>query len=170
MVTKNWYTVFKAQMAQTTILNGLRDTSGTTYNAGYGTSTSYIYLDTIVPKAGNLNWSRGSTGVVLGSGSTPPTMDDYTLEEMIESGLSGSVTNTAVDENNNVTKTYTITNTSDKDIIIAEIGIHGWAYTQQNKSSIAILIDRTLLEQPITIPAGGVGIVTYTLGMNIPEA
>ena len=170
MVTKNWYTVLKAQMARTTILNGLRDTSGITYNAGYGTGSNYVFLDTMVPRAGGLNFSRSSTGVVLGSGSTPPTLDDYTLEEMIESGLSGSVTNTAVDENHNVTKTYTITNTSDEDITITEIGIHGWAYTQENRNSVCLLIDRTLLEEPVTIPAGGVGIVTYTLGINIPEA
>ena len=170
MVTKNWFNAFKAQMAQTTILNGLRDTSGVAYNAGYGTGTNYLFMDTIVPRAGGLNWSRGSTGVVLGSGSTPPTLDDYTLENMIVEGLSGSVTNTAVDENHNVTKTYTITNTSDEDITIAEIGIHGWVYSQSNRNSVCVLIERTLLEEPVTIPAGGVGIVTYTLGMNIPEA
>ena len=32
----------------------------------------------------------------------------------------------------------------------------------------AIWVERTVLETPVTIPAGGVGQVTYTIRMNYP--
>lgn len=59
----------------------------------------------------------------------------------------------------------TITNNNETDITIGEVGI-----VYQTGSSYSVLFERTVLESPITIPAGGVGQVTYTIRMNYPTA
>lgn len=92
----------------------------------------------------------------VGTGTTEPTLDDYNLESIPE-GItvdSVTVTNTSI-----TTKTYTAicSNSSDSDITITEVGLY-------MGSATGYLLDRTILDTPITIPAGESRAVTYELG------
>ena len=58
----------------------------------------------------------------------------------------------------------TITNNNATDITIGEVGI------VYQGSNTAALLERTVLDSPITIPAGGVSQITYTIRMNYPTA
>ncbi len=74
------------------------------------------------------------------------------------------------------TYNYTLTNTGDTDFTIGEVGLLGYVIEDFLYSYTHyyfyhhILLERTVLETPITIPAGGVGQVTYTIRMNYPTA
>lgn len=118
---------------------------------------------------------RFGYAILFGSGNTPPTIDDYRLEGTIATNCTYSVLNEgsyASDGSHGVyTRSYTITNNNDTEITIGEIGffieeIHKTAYRKY--TSYPILCERTALEAPITIPAGGVGQITYTIKMEYP--
>lgn len=173
MVTKNWYNQFKSNMGMTTIPTGVKDLQGTAYTSGYA-STSYagslvsglLFQNAIVAKAHNT--LIASRGICLGSGTTPATIDDYKLENPITTGFSASVVR-QYDAQYNSTFVITLTNTSADDIVIGEIGYVGDAhYGAGNSYAAYVLFDRTVLDSPITIPAGGIGQITYTIRLNYP--
>lgn len=111
-------------------------------------------------------------GVYFGSGSTPATRADITLESPITSGL--SISNTSklfqveekADDNYVCYGSYVLKNTTDADIIIREIGV----ITPIGLSSSAYyptLMERTVLTEPITIPAGGVKMIVLSVDLNM---
>ena len=168
MVTRNWYNQFKAMLARAVIPGGMIVWDGSTDNAGYYVNSMSNQPDTLSFYVKNVVYSV-TEGIVLGSGTTPATMDDHKLEAQITSGLSVSVVR-AADANSNASFTLTITNLSDKDITIGEIGIVDTCYRGNNSNTISYaLTERTVLDAPITIPGGGVGLVTYTISMTMPE-
>lgn len=118
---------------------------------------------------------NGSGGVAFGTGSTPPTINDYYLSGSNITTLSvGSATSAKYDDQKHeFSCIYTITNTGDSDVTISEVAMfNSWgtsAVTGYN-TACGFMIDRTVLDAPVTIPAGGIGQVTYTIQVNIPEA
>ena len=107
--------------------------------------------------------------VVLGTGNEPPALSDYKLSGDIVTGFGSTVSfsgeNAGDETYSQGTAVMTITNNNETDITIGEVGI-----VYQTGSSYSVLFERTVLESPITIPAGGVGQVTYTIRMNYPTA
>ena len=102
--------------------------------------------------------------IVLGSGTTEPTPENYRLESQITTNL--SCDSVSVSRNTTV-KTYTATfsNSGTSDITVTEIGYvsrilytYSWNYIYDN-----FLMDRTVLDTPITIPSGESRTVTYEL-------
>lgn len=172
MVTRNWYNAFKALRSKTLIPNGFTFASGAKTKAGYlatssGSVTNQTWLSL---RNSNISFSTSTYGIMVGSGSTPATLDDYMLENLIASGLSISVAEAVDDDNDGVYK-LTITNTSNQDITIGEIGMWLQLYTGNNtNNSGAFLVERTVLDNPITIPAGGIGLIEYAIKLPIPEA
>jgi len=118
------------------------------------------------------SYSKTPPGVVFGTGNTPPTVDDYTLSGSFISGLSTSNVTVAETTSKNddgsmvFTYVYTINNSTGADITIGEIGIQ--TYANSSSYYINVLVERTVLDTPVTIAAGGVGQVTYTIRMNYP--
>ncbi len=119
----------------------------------------------------------GEVGVAVGSGTTPATPEDYTLESQITSGISASMTTErGLDNSGNPYTQYTITisNTSAADVTIGEIG---WfqavsCYSQSGsttQSVDAVMFDRTVLSSPVTISAGGFKALRYTLTATDPS-
>lgn len=117
--------------------------------------------------------------VLIGSGNTPATEDDYDLEnQIIGNQYSASVTySNVIDEVNKKYGRYvqyTITNSSGEDLVIKEIGrfISAPAVTTEGtvpdgaSSKRMFMIDRIVLDNPITIPAGEAGIIRYGFYMN----
>lgn len=108
-------------------------------------------------------------GVCFGSGTTPATEDDYCMEGDLFTNYTYSQTYEY--GNGSVTYKYTLTNNGDEPFTIGEIGI-----VTNVTSAVAgnttgyrsmVLLERTVLESPITIPAnGGVGQIAYTLKMD----
>lgn len=122
--------------------------------------------------------SSDETGVVFGTGNRTPSIDDYTLSGDLIAGLTSSnvtkvLTVTEDDGRCSVVAEYTISNTTGADLTIGEIGLacnvaHKASSTSTNVRYSTYLLERTALEVPITIPAGGIGRVTYTITMPDP--
>jgi hypothetical protein len=116
--------------------------------------------------------SYNNPGIWVGSGLTPPTPADYCLESRITSGMSGAVQidNTYLDANGNpqLKMIVTLTNTGSTSITVGEIGFFQNVQMANNasgsgSSSNLVMIDRTVLNTPVTIPAGESAAITYTL-------
>ena len=109
-------------------------------------------------------------GVFFGSGSTPATKNDYKLESPITSGLSIASPNSLSWDNSIegryiCSASFTIQNTTDADINIYEIGLFT-PILSTSSSYYSVLMERTVLTEPITITAGGTRIVNYKLTFN----
>lgn len=176
MITKNYYKILAAAFGTTTSLVSYKtynntekavSTTNLIYHLMWNTRT-YDYAS-----IANLRESLTSYGgVILGTGDTPPTFDDYKLAGDIISGFVYTSTLSANSDENGVTlkAKYTITNNNASEITIKELGLingmGGSTFTASEKG----LLDRTVLDNPVTIPAGGVGQVEYTITFNLPTA
>lgn len=113
---------------------------------------------------------------IIGTGTTPPAFDDYGLSGSIIKTISSAVTSTSktVEEDGiTISTTWTVTNTSDEAITIGEIAFWGGYNGSSNVNSSSaskMCIERTVLEEPLTIEAGGVGQLTYTIRLKYPTA
>lgn len=113
----------------------------------------------------NRTGTIGNGYLMLGTGTTTPTADDYRLESPITTNLSCdsvSVSRTSLIK----TYTATFTNSGSSDITVTEVGFIVcifYNYSNQDQKSNNFLMDRTVLETPITIPAGESRTVTYEL-------
>lgn len=118
--------------------------------------------------------TKSMTGVRFGSDDTPPTVNDYKLGSQITSGLSftnpAQITYTLSNTYSEYAATYGVTNTSEGTIVVKEIGLFSQPSTTSLEGTqigyIAALVDRTVLDQPITIPAGQSKQITYTIRFN----
>ena len=101
----------------------------------------------------------------VGTGTTAPTEDDYWLEAQDDNLTCSSAVASETDSNTKV-YTFTFNNPTASDITITEtaLGIKLDEYTLSQPASI--MLDRTVLATPITIPAGESKAITYELGFN----
>ena len=112
-----------------------------------------------------------ATAVIFGNGSTPPTANDYKFAGSVISNLNVLVSPLDLTAQNNVItqkRIFTITNNNANAITISEVGItcNIFQYTQDAR----FIVERTVLDTPVTIPAGGIGQVEYTITCNYPTA
>lgn len=114
---------------------------------------------------GKVSKSVTSGGVVFGTSDEAPTYNDYFLKGDIITTISGSGVVTLSEDENGCewSVVHTLTNTGESDITIKEVGYIA-SYSKY------AMIERTVLDSPLTIPADGVGQVTYTIRMNYPTA
>lgn len=104
--------------------------------------------------------------IILGNGTNHgESPEDFRLESQITTNL--SCDSVSVSRNTTV-KTYTATfsNSGTSDITVTEVGyVSRIIYTYNNFNDVYdnFLMDRTVLETPITIPAGESRTVTYEL-------
>lgn len=182
MFTKNFYYGLRSTMSAgdrplSTELTGLKNLSGAlpntitsipTWAAGISTSSASVEYPSIYFLQTSLT---SSGGAIIGTGTTPATIDDYKLAgDMITTfTYSKTVTITHDDEKTTITALYTITNTGNAAFTIGEIGLMAGSYASTN-TSYRCLVERTVLDSPVTIEAGGVGQVTYTIEINMPVA
>lgn len=161
--------IFDFTSNPTTATGAFKGVNGTErYFAPYPNSTSMA----------NLALNLTSAGIAVGTGSTPATVDDYCLESMITSGITASIpaTATATYDGTNkqyvVSKDITIANTGSDAVTISEIGIfvqgkYSDSIGSTASSNAVILADRTVLESPVTIPAGESGVVRYEFRYDV---
>lgn len=119
----------------------------------------------------------GKSGVIFGDGTGEVTSKDYKLFGEPVFGFSSSnvttISETRYDDKNRpqLFREYTLSNTLGKDVTIGEIGLCLSVFHYTGPSSgryYPVLLDHTALENPITIPAGGVGKITYTITLDSP--
>ena len=172
MFTNNWKKIIASTMM------GDGTVPGVTMVDYLGKSTSlYCYLSKI---SGATGWHKymgtvytslngASPCVCFGDGTTSPTEDDYNLSGNIITTISTTVTRSRTNDEDGVIQSavYTITNTGSESITISEIGMFGYWYTNSSNYT-TYLLERTLLDTPVTIEPGGVGQVTYNIRMNLP--
>lgn len=191
MLTKNYYAFL------TTALMGYGasgavavDASGTTRTL-YTNQCSYAGIVSCNPVSGAMLLpyddatyldayigSYTSTGgnyyppVRFGSGTTPATVDDYKLESAYVSGLT-IISTTSIKQSlkdNVITREYSyiLKNTTSTDKVIGEIGLFYQSYYGSTSTSAKFLVERTVLDEPVTIAPGGTGTVVYTLTIKCP--
>lgn len=177
MFTKNWYKALAATATQTsgkdtyTAIDGVTTNLVTNneYYIQYGRDTETKQCPSIYRMRTSYS---SSSGVILGTGNTPPTIDDCKLSGDLVTGYIYSVTVTHNIDEYGVTSTalYTITNTSSKTITIGEIGLMAVLSSGGANAQSQALLERTVLDVPLTIEPEGVGQLTYTIRFNHPTS
>ena len=167
MLTKNFYNYMLSKMAKRTITNGLVTTSGAVCDAVFGANTT---SDNMLNYIFHLVATQNTQGVTIGNGTTPATADDYKLESINDTGFSvvtpSGAAITKDDDGVSIFATYAITNTGTEALVISEIGLTGRLYVSSSTDSA--LLDRTVLDTPITINPGEAKNLTYTIRLNYP--
>lgn len=173
MFTRNWYKSlghhiagFSTNKASTVVtLSGTENDLLYPIACVYGGPSAYCAAMDVIP-------TGIAPGVWFGSGNTPTTLDDYCLSgSRVTTFKAVTSLDRSVDEDGmTCTATYTITNTASEPITIAEIGLVAKRSVSGSGNGAHLLLERTVLDSPLTIPAGGVGQVTYTIRMNYPTA
>lgn len=164
MILRNWYNTVKAEITHSVIANGVIDYRGTAQPAGW--YSSYTGCSNFYMSSVSISAEAYSGLIYVGSGTTPPTLDDYKLENRIKSGLSGSLIRTTDGSGVNYVD---LTNISTSAITVSEIGLYGLAYRGANTSgSNCILIERSTFD-PVTIQPGEIARIEYKINMNVPE-
>lgn len=184
MLTKNFYDTIAYRLFGITAPreNSLRvSMGGTSYKllpsgASYYTIQNFSINELMVTKANTAylyeKCNSQTYGYIFGTGNVAPTVDDIKLSGDIIASSKIAVTNVKTfsnaDDTMQLTVEYTIANNADQAITIGEVGLVDYFHFAQGSGSsyqyyYPMLLERTALETPITIEAGGVGKVTYTV-------
>lgn len=119
--------------------------------------------------------TASAAGISIGTGTAPESEDDYNLEQTITSGVNVVLTGTSYGAENPwfpfVKYNLTITNTGANPLVVTEVGYKQTLDTVKLIGSSAsvntvLLLDRCVLDTPVTIAPGDAGIVTYRLRTN----
>lgn len=177
MLTKNYYKALAA------VFRGITSSGNGNFNLirqnGYAVPIDYYqarYYVThshpakIVVDASKQTYGyiAAHAGIAFGDGNKAPTVDDITLSGNLITTLTGTVSHDTIMNDNGCETTflYTLTNTGSTSVTIKELGI--FSSFHASDADTACLIDRVVLDEPVTIPASGIGMVTYTFKVNYP--
>ena len=162
MLTKNFYSYMRAAFQKSASTFKLTDGSTVTTSLG---STSYP------PFMVMNSWAKQSKaiGVSFGTGTTPATVSDYCLESILAStqinvSVPSAVSYSRGDTYEEYSVTFGITNKTTEAITISEVGLT--AEPSGGNPILYALVDRTVLDTPVTIPAGQSKQITYTIRFN----
>ena len=162
MLTKNFYSYMRAAFQKTS--GTFTQPDGATAAIGLGTS------DTPPFKIMNV-WAQQSKaiGVSFGTGTTPATVSDYALESIlgdnkINVSTPSSISFSRYDTYEEYTVTFGVTNKTAEAITISEVGLT--SLPLKGTPNYYALVDRTVLDTPVTIPAGQSKQITYTIRFN----
>lgn len=110
--------------------------------------------DTLRTAGGNNN----SSWLIIGTGTGTVSENDYCL---FNQDSNCTCVSAASSTTSNLTKSYTATfqNNSESDVTITETGVVG--KIDLSRDMFIILLEHTLLETPVIIPAGGTRTITY---------
>ena len=147
----------------------MTDVSGATIYIGWSNqgwpSTSFNFIT-------SFSTSANSAGVKVGSGNAAESDLDHNLADLITAGVSGSIVlqSRTVDASgkSKIVLLVTVTNTGETDVTISEIGYFvqmkgGTTVNSTSTTNYYIMLDRTLLDTPVTIPAGNSATITYVI-------
>ena len=170
MFTRNWYKALSTEMSRVNdtfqSVTGITQTlSASAYLFGIMLNEDHRYTPSIYKVRTTLD-SDG--GVIFGTGNATPTIDDTTLSGNLVSGFSynSSVSAKRGGDGVTITALYTVINNNEEAITISEVALIANLYNNNTQAMYKGLLDRTVLDTPVTIPAGGVGQVVYTITFN----
>lgn len=123
----------------------------------------------------NIQLNATNAGFHFGSGTTAPTENDYKMESDFTSGISVVLNSSArsYTPKPHMTFTFTITNTGSSSVTVSEVGIVTaniqccTSSSATSASSNNILIDRTLLDTPLTIAPSSTAALEYTVNCEM---
>ena len=166
MLTKNFYSYMRTALQKT----------AATFTKGDGITSSIFSQDGYTPFNVMNQWAAQSnaTGVSFGIGTTPATASDYKLESLLGSTQISVSTPSVVSFSRGETfdeysVTFGITNKTTEAITISEVGLIA-SVIAPNSKNYYVLVDRTVLDAPVTIPAGQSKQITYTIRFNYGDA
>lgn len=140
------------------------------YNStSYPTTSLYTMLNSVKSSIGQQALSGGSvTGVIFSDLADEPTIEDYAVGNYLTTlSESHSIAGTYDSDGMRVTATYTVTNTGSADFTVNSVClIAGGSF--QGSYYYTFLMNRILLDEPVTIPAGGIGVITVTIRHDYP--
>lgn len=111
-------------------------------------------------------------GTSFGTGTTPPTLNDYKMESAITSGftvMSSAFIQSQEDGKYIHERVYSIRNDTENDMTISEIGLFSRVANGSSPNSAGfnyVLMYRTVLDNPVTIPPGVAKVVTLKMTFN----
>lgn len=145
----------------------LKSTTGSEYKISNG-SASVIY-SVSGSKYSNTTGTNGIDtlgsykGIVLGTGTTPPTYQDFKIETPVESsGYSNNSYSISADFQQVLTQSYT--NKSSEDIIITELGLFV-TKSISNENYAKVLLTRNVIS-PVTIKPNETKTFTIKIDYN----
>ena len=160
MLTKNFYSYMRAVLQNTTAVFTLKNGDAQPSNTPFASfSPPFAAMNKYVV-------NTNDTGVSFGIGTTPANTTDYKLENslpntQISVSVPSAVSYSRGDTFDEYSVTFGITNKTTEAITISEIGL-----TAAPQTAYPVLVDRTVLETPVTIPAGQSKQITYTIRFN----
>lgn len=177
MLTNNFYKAVAGALCGNTERNmeEMTKTDGKVTNnltSSYGVADDmnpFRFMSSVYSANSNQLISTNGGGIIIGTGTTPPTVNDYKLENQITSGF-GSTTSfpnsdSAVYNAKGIVSCCTITNSSQTDnLVINEIG-----YIRSKAGYWNILYDHIVLDTPITIAPGATKTIEYRLKVPAPQ-
>ena len=173
MFTNNFNKLMRSMLQQH--YNSLYTISGsTTYVDPYGQYFNASYCGRPIDRFRYAYCKASPTyGVYFGTDSTPTKQSDYKLGSVITTGL--SITNpTSVTRNEDsvtgvvtYSAVYIVKNSSSEEITIAEIGWYTDVTDGSSSKAHYVMLDRTVLDEPIVIPAGETKYVVYDLKFSL---
>lgn len=172
MLTKNFYNAVMAYATDKPVTNGLQAYDGS-YGELYPQSNGYKFMSSFKYTAD----TNGKSGVHFGTGTTPSSLDDYKMENWINTTTQITVTNQSdfsfsIEDGALIASaSFGVTNKTSEAIPVSEVGYVALLYNGSSFSSSELaLLDRTVLEEPIIINPGEAKQLTYTIRMNYPTA
>lgn len=168
MITQNVYNAFMAGAFNKTGLK-FKTYNGSEYTAyNYGANGGvFSYFNNMASAA----TSASGYGIHLGTSNESASLDDYYLKgTFLDSSYSKSIKYTKTEDETGVThqSIITIVNNSTEEISIGEVGYMSHIYYSSNGNIQYALFDRTALDEPLVIPAGDTGQITYTIRIDFP--
>ena len=164
MLTKNFYAymraVFQDTSADFTLKNGSSQSSVVTHSDH---TSPFAAMNKHVV-------NTNDAGVSFGIGTTPANTTDYKLENSLPStqisvAVPSAVSYSRVATYDEYSVTFGVTNITTAAITIAEVGL-----TAAPQSAYPVLVDRTVLDTPVTLPAGQSKQITYTIRFHYGDA
>lgn len=130
--------------------------------SGVANSVNYITADmTVTPSANNasyfLVWQ-----LYIGTGTTPPTEEDITLEAPVAFTCPVAPQISRGDNQTTLLITYTFTNNTEETKTITEIGLCS-RVVESTTNSPAVLFNRRLLDTPVVMNAGDAYAFTFRI-------
>ena len=121
----------------------------------------------------NLVTAANGSCVMIGTGRSAPTREDYKLESPVTSGITitnGSFSVAEADEERLLlAANYTVRNDGTEELVISEIGAFSQveAYPVSGSTTTitaaAVLMERTVFDAPVTIPPGESRMIQYAV-------
>lgn len=131
--------------------------------------TTYSWKDVLSTSTSSTTSSTSSSRyngftIFVGTGETTPTAEDYKLDTPVELDvLDASCYHF---ENGMTVVSRTFQNNTESDVTIKEIGVYIFAHGGNTASHPCVMIARTVLDTPITIPVGDVHTFSYKIDFS----